>query len=234
MITPPTPLRILIFFILYSLLPGIHNLIDKQNAVNGPNITSQNKFREIREIEDTKNYLLDSIYPYHIPLIGVLHVLLVHFSHIFRTINHNEKNHNGIVLLENSIYYALCQAFILGVCHIFYFFTEEMAWLCTIYFATYYAWFIVKTASTLQHCTSSPTCLKMSMFIYCIATVPYMAYYNFKKNKMSFLSDNVSNNIYLQFIAWISADICAYYHYMLCILYAVINNISNIPITYYE
>ena len=52
--------------------------------------------------------------------------------------------------------------------------------------------------------------------------------YNFKKNKMSFLSDNVSNNIYLQFIAWISADICAYYHYMLCILYAVINNISNI------
>jgi hypothetical protein len=224
MITPPTPLRILVFFILYGLVPSIHNLI----------INEQKGFRVGQGEEETRSYALDLIDPYHVPLIGVLHILLVHLSHFFSIIGDNKKNHNSVILLESSIYYALCQAFIIGVCHIFSFFTEEITWLCAIYFATYYAWFVVKTASNLQHSTSSPTCLKMSMFIYCTATVPYIAYYNFKKNRMSILSDNAKNNIYLQFIAWISADICAYYHYTLCIVYAIIKNISNIPITYYE
>jgi hypothetical protein len=234
MITPPTPLRIFIFFILYEILPITYKSFNNKHNPK-PYVTTNTTLKNLtlqNKSGHNQHTILEFIHPYHIPLIGIFHILLVQFSFIFNLIfNENEKKINGIVLLENSIYYALCQAFILGICQIFSFFSEEMTWFCAIYFATYYAWFIIQKAKSLRYCTSSPLCLKISMMTFCMATVPYLAYYNIKK--MSLLL-NHNNNIYLQFMAWISADVCAYCHNTLCILYAAVKNISNIQIAHYE
>ena len=178
---PPTPLRIAIALMMLY----IDNSVDYEQNNAGT------------------TYL----YPFMLPLLGILHMCLVHISSLWSDRVHSI---HSLHVFENSVYYGLLHASVLGILQTCMILEESTLWTVAAYCALFHAWSVVETARILPNCTLSFLCLAVSMSLFCFFTLPITLKNAIHGRSECFasVSDYILSTTHSHFIGWCIADAC--------------------------
>jgi hypothetical protein len=139
-------------------------------------------------------------FPCYVPFWGIAHVIAIHASSVWSDRVHSPSS---TLLLESSIYYALIQASIMGILHVYFLVDNAIMWLIAANCSGYYSWFVITTAKMLPNSTLSYSCLYVSMIGFCCCTVPCAILHS--RTFIPIGSQSL-------FIACVTADVCSFIH----------------------